>query len=62
MLVLCSFLGPFGVRRFFVGKIGTGVLTLVTLGCFGIWTLVGLILFITGKFTDSEGRAVKAQN
>ena len=43
--VLLTFLGVFGVHRFYLGKWGTGILYLVTLGIFGIgliydfWTL-----------------------
>jgi TM2 domain-containing membrane protein YozV len=35
--LLCFFFGVFGVRRFYVGKIGTGFLELVTFGGFGMW-------------------------
>jgi TM2 domain-containing membrane protein YozV len=55
VLLLAFLLGPFGVHRFFVGKIGTGVLQLVTLGGLGIWVLVDLVLIITGNFTDGNG-------
>ena len=54
-LLLCLFLGGLGVHRFYVGKIGTGVLQLVTLGGLGIWALVDLIFIALGKFTDKEG-------
>ena len=33
-LLLCLFLGGFGVQRFYVGKTGMGILTIVTLGGF----------------------------
>ena len=58
-LLFCLLLGVFGAHRFYVGKIGTAVLTIVTLGGgFGIWPLVDLILIAIGSFRDKEGRRV----
>ncbi|WP_338554078.1 TM2 domain-containing protein [Paenibacillus sp. KS-LC4] len=59
-ILLCFFLGSFGIHRFYAGKVGTGILMLITLGCFGIWTLIDLIMIICGAFKDSEGRQIKA--
>ena len=59
-LLLCLFLGGLGVHRFFVGKIGTGILQLVTFGGLGIWWLIDLIMIITKSFNDSNGRKVAA--
>jgi TM2 domain-containing membrane protein YozV len=57
-LLLCLFLGGLGVHRFYVGKIGTGVAQLLTLGGLGIWALVDLIFIAMGKFTDKEGNVL----
>ena len=57
-LLLCFFFGVFGVHRFYVGKVGTGILQLVTLGGCGIWAMIDLILIAVGTFTDKEGLRV----
>ncbi|MBW9173271.1 TM2 domain-containing protein [Clostridium estertheticum] len=54
-LLLCIFLGAVGIHRFYVGKIGTGILMILTFGGFGIWALVDLILIVTNEFTDANG-------
>jgi hypothetical protein len=54
--LLCFFLGVFGVHRFYVGKIGTGLLQLFTFGGLGIWALIDLIMVIVGAFRDKQGR------
>ena len=53
--LLCFFLGAFGIHRFYVGKIGTGILMIITLGGLGIWTLIDFVMIIVGSFKDKEG-------
>ena len=53
--LLCFFLGMFGAHRFYVGKVGTAILQIVTLGGFGVWVLIDFIMIIIGSFTDKEG-------
>ncbi len=60
MILLCLFVGTLGVHRFYAGKVGTGIVMLLTLGGFGIWTLVDLILIACGAFKDSDGKPIKA--
>jgi len=58
-LLLCFFLGVLGIHRFYVGKIGTGVLQLITLGGLGIWALIDFIMIVVQKFTDKEGNTLR---
>ena len=53
--LLCFFLGCFGIHRFYVGKIGTGILQLLTLGGLGIWAFIDLIFLVTSNFKDKQG-------
>ena len=57
ILFFFSFMwGVFGVDRFYMGLIGTGILKLVTFGGFGIWALTDMIVIMTGTFRDKQGR------
>lgn len=57
-LLLCGFLGFFGVHRFYTGKIWTGLLMACTAGGFGVWWLIDLIFIACGSFRDKDERMV----
>ena len=61
-LLLSIFLGVLGVDRFYLGKVGTGILKLLVTILFGwtviallIWPIIDIILIATKKLTDKEG-------
>ena len=60
-LLFSIFLGYLGIHRFYVGKIGTGILYLLTAGLFGIGYLVDFIKILCGKFTDKDGNAIRRE-
>lgn len=58
-LVLCVFLGVLGVHRYYVGKIGTGLLWTFTAGLFGVGWIIDLVSLIGGGFYDADGRVLR---
>jgi TM2 domain-containing membrane protein YozV len=55
LTILAFFFGVFGAHRFYVGKIGSGLAMLVTIGGFGIWSFIDFLLAAFGEFKDSNG-------
>jgi TM2 domain-containing membrane protein YozV len=58
VILLSFFLGIYGGHRFYLGKYGTAILMIFTLGGFGIWYLIDFFNAIFGTYKDSEGRFV----
>ncbi len=54
--LLCWFLGIIGVHRFYVGKVGTGIVQILTFGGFTIWLWIDFIMILCGKFKDKQGQ------
>ncbi len=57
-LALSGVLGMFGCHRFYVGKVGSGLCQLFTMGGLGIWYLYDVIMVASGAFRDADGRRV----
>lgn len=62
--LLAFFLGWLGVHRFYVGKVGTGILQILTCWCLigEVWALIDFIFIICGKFKDKDGRIISEWN
>jgi TM2 domain len=58
-VLLCFFLGVFGVHRFYTGHTVIGVAQLLTLGGCGIWALIDFILILVGSYKDAQGRPLR---
>jgi len=58
-LLLCWFLGLFGIHRFYTGHTAIGVVQLLTLGGCGIWTIIDFVIIVTGNFKDAQGNLIR---
>ena len=57
--LLAWFFGSLGVHRFYLGKIGSGIAMLLTLGGLGIWALIDFIYAVSGNLRDKEDKLIK---
>lgn len=58
-LLLSIFLGLFGIDRFYLGRLGLGLLKLVTFGGYGVWWVADIVLLARGRMKDDLGREVR---
>ena len=59
VLLLAFFFGVFGAHRFYVGKTGTAIVQLLTIGGLGIWSFIDFLIILFGEFTDADGFKIK---
>jgi hypothetical protein len=57
-LVLCVLGGFLGLHRFYVGRVGSGVLWFVSFGLLSVGWIYDLVMVATGEFVDDRGRRV----
>lgn len=57
--VLCFFLGNLGIHRFYVGKVGTGILWFLTVGLFGFGSVIDFIMILCDSFKDNDGAVIR---
>ena len=55
MIVICFFLGEFGIHRLMMGYKNWWMM-LITLGGCGIWSLIDLVMLICGKLKMADGQ------
>jgi TM2 domain-containing membrane protein YozV len=60
-LLLSIFLGWLGADRFYSGRIGLGILKLLTLGGYFVWWIIDIVLLLQGRMKDDLGRKILRQ-
>jgi TM2 domain-containing membrane protein YozV len=58
LLGLLGIFGIAGIDRFYTGSILLGILKLITFGGLGIWTIIDVILVVTGSYKDGNGNVI----
>ena len=58
LLGLLGIFGIAGIDRFYTGSILLGILKLITFGGLGLWTIIDVVLVVTGSYKDGNGNVV----
>jgi len=58
-LIISILLGELGIDRFYLGYTGLGILKLLTVGGFGVWWIVDIILIATDRMKTKDGQALE---
>lgn len=61
-IVVVILLGYLGAHRFYAGKVGTGLLFLLTVGLFGVGWIIDVFTVLFGNFTDKTGSFIRPQS
>lgn len=59
LLCCLGFLGIGGIHDFYLGKIGTGIIKLITVNWFLIGTIIDLIKITSGSYTDNANAPLR---
>ena len=57
-ITMCIVFGWLGIHRYYVGKVGTGIIFMFTFGLFGIGWIHDTVKLATNTFTDCFGLPV----
>lgn len=58
-LICCLIGGLVGAHRYYVGRIGSGLIYTLTFGWMGIGTFIDLITILVGGFRDVSGAPLR---
>lgn len=58
-LLLVIMLGWMGGHRFYANKVGTGLLMMFTMGGFGLWYFIDMVMVALGAFQDKDDLPIR---
>ena len=58
-LIICAIGGIWGIHDFYLGRVGSGIVKLITCNYFSIGWIVDLIKISTGGYRDNAGAPLR---